>query len=73
MSVGRGELITADEPTVVAKPLFDANVMEDGQDDGRLANPTGADESDWHEMLCEIDDILDQLVASEEDSWRWRW
>ena len=33
IGVGCGELVTADEPAVVAKPLFDAVVMEDGQDD----------------------------------------
>ena len=43
MSVGCGELITADESTIVAKPLSDATVMEDGQDDRCLANPTSAD------------------------------
>ena len=29
MSTRRGELIAADEPTVVAKPLFDAAVVQD--------------------------------------------
>ena len=72
MSVGCGELISAVEPTVVTKPLFDAIVMENGQDDGCLADPTSANLSDWREALCEIDDILNQLVASE-DPWWWRW
>jgi len=30
MRVGCGELITMNEPTVVAKPLFDPIVVEDG-------------------------------------------
>jgi len=38
MSTRRGELIAADEPTVIAKPLLDAAVVQDGQDDGRLAD-----------------------------------
>ena len=72
MSVGCGELIATVEPTVVTKPLFDAIVMENGQDDGCLADPTSANLSDLREALCEIDDILNQLVASE-DPWWWRW
>ena len=34
-----GELIAADEPTVFAKPLPDAVVMEDGQSDGCFVPP----------------------------------
>ena len=40
--MGCRELIAADEPTIGAKPLLNAIVMEDGQDDGRLANSTSA-------------------------------
>ena len=29
----------------------------------------GTDECDWNEVLSEIDDLLDQLVASEEGPW----
>jgi len=42
MSVGCGELIAAGEPAIVTKPLFDAIVMENGQDDGCLANSASA-------------------------------
>ena len=42
MSIRGGEPITTDEPTVVAKPLFDAVVVEDGQDGGCLANSASA-------------------------------
>ena len=43
VGVGCGELITADEPTVVTKPLFDPVVMEGGQDDGCFPDSAGAD------------------------------
>jgi hypothetical protein len=38
-----GELVTPDEPPVVAKPLLDPIVVEDGQDDGCLSNSTSTD------------------------------
>ena len=34
------ELIATNELTAGTKPLFDLIVMEDGQDDGRLADST---------------------------------
>jgi len=69
---GQGkELIATDKSTVVTKPLLDAVVVQDGQSDGRLADPASTDESNWGEIFRETDDLLDQLVASEEDS-RWR-
>jgi len=42
VGVGCGELITADEPSVVAKPLLDPIVVEDRQDGGCLADSAGA-------------------------------
>jgi len=42
---GRG-LVTADGPTVGAKPLFDTIVVEDGRSDGCLANPASANQND---------------------------
>ena len=41
--MGWGESITADEGPVVAEPLPDSIIVQDGQDDGSLANPTGPD------------------------------
>ena len=41
-------------------------MMENGQGDGGLSDPTSTNESDWNELFCEIDYLLDQLVASEE-------
>jgi hypothetical protein len=61
-----------DEPTVVAKPLLDAIVVEDDQRDGSLADSTGTDESDGSKVFRKTGDLLDQLVPSKEDP-RWRW
>jgi hypothetical protein len=66
------ELVAADEPTVVAKPLFDPIVVEDGQGDGSLANSAGTNESDRSELLCKAENFLDQLVTSKEGP-RWLW
>ena len=59
MSTGGRELVATDEPTVLAKPLLDSIVVENGQGDGGLANPTGADESDWVKVFSEIDGLPD--------------
>jgi len=59
VGTGGGEFITADEPTVVAKPLFDPIVMENSQGDRGLADSARANESDWDEVLGEIDNLLD--------------
>ena len=60
------EFVTTNEPTVVAKPPLDPIIVENGQGDGRLANPARADESDRSKALGEIDYLLDQLVTSKE-------
>jgi len=71
---GRGvKLVTTYEPTVVAKPPFDAVVVKDGQNDGRLADPAGTNKSNWGQVFCETDDLLDQLVASKEIPRRRGW
>ena len=72
MSEGGGELVATDEPTMVAKPLLDAIVVEDGQSDGSLADSTGTNEGDWSKLFCKADNFLDQRVASEEGP-RWLW
>ena len=66
-----GELVTADEPTVVSEPFLDAIVMEDSQNDGRFPYPPCTDKGDGGEFFCEANDILDQLVAPETGP-RWR-
>ena len=73
MSTRGGELIAADEPAVVSKPLLDPVVVENGQGNGCLPDSSGTDESDRNEVFGEIDDLLDQFVASKEGPlWR-RW
>jgi hypothetical protein len=59
------ELVTTNEPSVLAKPFLDAFVVEDGQSDRRLPDPPCTDESDGCEAFGETNDLLDQLVASE--------
>lgn len=60
-------MVATNEPTVDAKPLFDAIVVEDSESDRGLPNPAWTDESNWSEVLRETDDFLNQLVPSEED------
>ena len=72
MSERGRELVATDEPTIVAKPLFDAVVVEDGQSDGSLADSARANESDRSVVFCEAHDFLDQRIASEERP-RWLW
>jgi hypothetical protein len=73
MSERGGEFVATDEPTVMAKPLLDAIVVEDGQSDGGLSNSAGTDESDGREVFCETNDLLDQLVASKDGPRRLWW
>jgi len=65
----RGELIATNEATAMSKPLFDPIVVENGQGDGRLANSSSTDGSDWNKVVNKIDYLLDQLVTSEERPW----
>ena len=74
MSTRGGELVATDEPAVISKPLLDSIVMEDGQSDGCFPNPPWTDESDWSEIFCEANDLLDQVVTSKTGSRPWgRW
>ena len=72
MSARGGELVATDEPTAVAKPLFDALVVEDSQSNRCLANSTGTNQGDRNEIFCETNDPLDQLAASKACSRWWR-
>ena len=67
--IGRRELVTADKSTIVSEPLLDAIVVKDGQSDGCLPNPSWTDESEWCEVLGELDDLLNQIVASKTRPW----
>ena len=59
-------MVTTNESAVVAEPLLDPIVVKNGQGDGGLSDPASTNESDWNELFCETDYLLDQLVASEE-------
>ena len=69
MSDGGRELVTSNEPTILAKPLLDAMVMKNGQSDRCLADSANTDESDWSQVFGETNDPLNQLVASETGPW----
>ena len=71
MGTGGWELVTTNELAAMSKPLLDSIVVKNGQGDGGLANPSGADESDWTKVFGEMDYLLDQLLASKESP-RWR-
>jgi hypothetical protein len=59
MGTGGWELVAADEPAVVAKPLLDSIVVENGQGDGGFPDPASADESDWAKAFSETHCLLD--------------
>ena len=69
----RLELITTDEPPVIAKLFFDAIVVQDSQSDGCFPNPARPNESDGCEVVDDTNDVFDQLIASEQGPWRLRW
>ena len=60
------KLITADESTVHAKPLFNPIVVEDFESNRRLPDPTCANESDGFDVFSEFDYLFDQLVHPEQ-------
>ena len=57
---------------MVTKPLFDAIVVEGGQSDVCLANPTSINQGDGPKIVYETNDSLSKFVASEEYSLWWR-
>ena len=59
------ELVTSNEPAILAEPLLDAIMMEDSQGDGRLADSAGTNQSDRSEVFGKPKDPFDQLVTSE--------
>ena len=72
MSAGGGELVATDEPTIGSEPFLDAIVVEDGQSNVCFPDPPRTDEGDWSKMLCEANELLDQILASETSSRRRR-
>jgi hypothetical protein len=73
VEAGSGELVTSDESTVIAKPFLDPIVVEDGQCDGCLSDPSGTDEGNGLEVFSETDDLLNQFVAPKNGSRWWGW
>jgi len=73
MSQRGEELVTADEPAVVAEPLLDATIVEDGESDRCLADSASTNKSKWSEVFCQFHKLLGQLAASKEVPWRGRW
>ena len=74
MGAGGVELVATDEPTIGSEPLLYAIVVEDGQSNGRFPDPPCTNESDWSDMFCEVDDVVNQILASETSPrWRRRW
>ena len=67
----RWELVTTNESTFVTESLLDAIVVKNSQGDGSLAYTTGTNESNRCQVLSETDDLLDQVIASEANSWWW--
>ena len=63
-------MVATNESSVIPKLPLDPIVMEDGQRDGCLANPSRAYESDGGKVFRETDDSSNQLVTSETDPWR---
>jgi hypothetical protein len=53
------ELVATNEPSVLAKSLLDAVVVEDRQRDRRLPDPPCTDESEGCEAFGETNDLLD--------------
>ena len=45
-------------------------MVEDSQRDRRFPNPSYTNESDWNEVLCQANDLLDQVITSETGPWR---
>ena len=70
MSGRGGELIAANEPTVVAESLFDSIVMEDFQSDGRLPDPACTDKSGGFDVFSQTNNLVDKIATSETGLWR---
>ena len=59
--------------SATTEPLLYPFVVEDSQGDGSLPDPACTNEGNWYKLLSEVDDLLDQLVASKASSRWWRW
>ena len=61
------------ESTVIAESFFDARVMEDGQHDDCLANPSSTCEGSGCQVFREANDFFYQFTAPETGPRRRRW
>ena len=68
MSVGCRELVATDKPTVFSEPFLDTIMVKNSQSDGCFSNTPCTNKSDWSELFCEIDDLLDQFITPETGS-----
>ena len=59
MGTGGWELVAADEPAIVAEPLLDSIMVENGKGDGSLPNVPDADKSDRTKVFGQINCLLD--------------
>ena len=51
-------MIASDESSILAKSFFDPVVVEDGEGNGCLPDPTCADKSDRFKAFNESDDLF---------------
>jgi len=65
----RREFVAADKPPIVAKFLFDKFMVKNSESDGCFADPAGANEGGGSVGSDESEDLIDELVPSEEQSW----
>ena len=73
MATRCGELVATDEPTVVAKSLLNAIVMEHRQSDRCLPDSTNTNESNWDKVFRQPNNFIYQMVTSEAGSRRRGW
>ena len=62
-------MVAADKPAIVAKPSLDMIVVENSERNRCFTNSARTDESNWDEVLYQVDHPPDQLFASEESPW----
>ena len=43
----------------MAESFLDPIVVKNGEGDTGFPDPSGTDESDWTEVFCEVDNLLD--------------
>ena len=48
-------------------------MVEDGQSNSRFPNPPWTNESNWGEVFCKANNLLNQLITPKTDSWWWGW